>query len=230
MFIADTGNERIRYVDAAAQTITTSVGSGGGGTFTARRRNRFYRRSITNFPRTSRWPLTAVCILPTWTISASARLPRAALPAITSGATASGTRNQFFQYRITASGHPAPVFSASGLPPGLLLVDGLISGFPSISGAFDVELLAFNQVGSATKQLRITLLGTGANNPPVFSDSPPVITVSPDPVATGTAVTFVAPTATDTDGDNLAYDCRNFGDGQHTAPAQRLRMSIRKWA
>jgi PKD repeat protein len=136
-------------------------------------------------------------------------------PAITSPATASGTMGQVFTpYLVTATGHPPPRITVSNLPQGLSLSGAVISGVPAVSGAVDVTLTAQNSVGSAQLVLRIVLaLPAGAASAaPFFTGTPPVfIFATPDPAVAGATVNFIAPTASDTDADMLAYTW-DFGD------------------
>jgi len=82
-------------------------------------------------------------------------------PTITSGApTATGTVGTAYSFQVTASGNPAPTFSATGLPTGLSIsTNGLISGIPSAAGTFSsVAIAAANGVApNATQAYTITI-------------------------------------------------------------------------
>jgi uncharacterized repeat protein (TIGR03803 family) len=79
-------------------------------------------------------------------------------PDITSALTASGQAGQPFSYQIAGSNTPTG-FNASGLPAGLSvdLGAGLISGTPSVSGTFSVNLFVANAGGTGTAVLTLTL-------------------------------------------------------------------------
>ncbi|POX46802.1 Ig domain-containing protein [Streptomyces sp. Ru72] len=80
-------------------------------------------------------------------------------PQITSPDQAAGTKNQVFNYLITASELPTS-FSAAGLPKGLDIDTGtgLISGVMRDNvGSFDVTVSATNSVGTATRTVTLTV-------------------------------------------------------------------------
>ena len=80
-------------------------------------------------------------------------------PQITSPAQTAGTKNQVFNYLITASELPTS-FSAEGLPKGLDIDTGtgLISGVMRDNvGSFDVTVSATNSVGTATQTVALTV-------------------------------------------------------------------------
>jgi hypothetical protein len=80
---------------------------------------------------------------------------------IISSQTAAGIVGVPFVYRIVANFNPM-WYSASGLPPGLFCFgdSGEISGVPTETGTYDVELHARNLFASATDVVSITI-GTG---------------------------------------------------------------------
>ncbi len=84
------------------------------------------------------------------------------VPVITSPSSATGQQYQTFSYQITASGAPTS-FNATGLPDGLSVstVTGLISGIPTVSGDFTLQISATSgqQTGSATLALSIVSAG-----------------------------------------------------------------------
>ncbi len=89
---------------------------------------------------------------------AAARMPTPPAPVITSAATAFANVGRPFQYRIAATNDPA-AFSATGLPPGLL-VDartGMMAGTPSRQGEFTIEVKAANAAGAVTSRLELAI-------------------------------------------------------------------------
>lgn len=84
-------------------------------------------------------------------------------PVISSPDTAEAMVDEDFHYTIAASYHPTS-FGATGLPIGLSLntATGIISGTPTIEGAYDVTLTAINGGGSGTMVLHLNV-----NLPPV---------------------------------------------------------------
>jgi len=101
-------------------------------------------------------------------------------PVITSPLTATATAGQPFSYTITASGTAPITYSATDLPAGLTLTNGVISGSPTTAGTYSIPLTATNAVGSDTKTLVLTV------NAPLI---PPVIT-SPLTASGTTGVQF----------------------------------------
>ena len=139
-----------------------------------------------------------------------------AIPAdITSPSTASGIQGTAFEYTITANGTSPLTFQTSGLPSGLSLSGGIISGTPTVTGVFDIVLTVTNDTGSASQPLKLVITQNGGtNHPPAFT-SPP--TASANPALTGVSITLTA-YATDADGDALDYTW-DFGDGTTGAGA-----------
>ena len=79
-------------------------------------------------------------------------------PVISSPAKATGTAGKAFSYQIVASNAPDS-FSAGPLPKGLALntATGLISGAPTVAGAFNVALVAKNAKGAGKLTLNIAI-------------------------------------------------------------------------
>ena len=106
----------------------------------------------------------------TLTVPVIFRLRNTVAPVITSASTRlAGVGNTFALYTITASGSPSQ-FTATGLPPGIVLNGANLTGIPTQAGNYDVRLDAYNsyrpgstlpsdlQLGTAT--LRIFVSGS----------------------------------------------------------------------
>lgn len=94
-------------------------------------------------------------------------------PSITSALTASGTVGVAFTYTITATGAGPITYGVANLPNGLTLQGAVISGSPTVSGAFNVTLAAINSAGSDVKTLALTVAAGngGPGNPGVPNDT-----------------------------------------------------------
>ena len=82
----------------------------------------------------------------------------ATAPLINSSLTASATQNSAFSYQMLAQNSPT-AFSATGLPAGVSVntQTGLLSGTPTVSGAFNITLGATNALGTNNKTLVLTI-------------------------------------------------------------------------
>jgi hypothetical protein len=102
-------------------------------------------------------------------------------PVITGVTIAAGTVGESFSYTFTASGNPT-VFGAAGLPVGLSIdtAKGVISGIPTRSGSYVVQLSAGNAGGVGTRALTITV-GPPPLTAPVIVSSTSVSTRSGSP-------------------------------------------------
>lgn len=80
-------------------------------------------------------------------------------PTVAGSLIASGTMGSAFAYQITASSSPTS-YGATGLPSGLSLdsSSGLISGVPTVSGSYSVNLSATNGVGTGSATLVIYVI------------------------------------------------------------------------
>lgn len=89
--------------------------------------------------------------------------PAADTPAITSSLTASGTVAEAFTYTLTASNDPTSFnVDEAALPPGVTRSGATLSGTPSQSGSFNVEVSANNANGAgAASTLVITIAPAG---------------------------------------------------------------------
>lgn len=127
-------------------------------------------------------------------------------PVITSPLAAAGTYNQPFNYQIVATNAPTD-YDALGLPTGLTInhPTGLISGAPTQSGSFPVDIAAINAGGPGLAVLNLTIAKATANVvlgnlTQTFTGTPRVVTVTTTPPGLTTTVTYngsaTAPTAT----------------------------------
>ena len=92
------------------------------------------------------------------------------VPAVTS-ATVAGATGVAFNYQVVATNGPTS-FAASGLPAGLAIntANGQITGTPTASGTFTVNLTATNGTGSGSGVLTLNIALSG----PVVTSSPSV--------------------------------------------------------
>lgn len=91
--------------------------------------------------------------------SASATIPITINPgAITSADSALGVIGVPFIYQITANNNPT-AYEASGMPPGVgyVVTSGVISGTPTVTGTFPVQVVARNLFGSASTNVLIAI-------------------------------------------------------------------------
>jgi hypothetical protein len=77
-------------------------------------------------------------------------------PVVSSAAAVTGRVSTPFSFTISASNNPT-AFTAVGLPPGLSLANGIISGTPNQAGVYDVTVTASNAGGSGSSSLQITI-------------------------------------------------------------------------
>ena len=216
LYIADTDNDRVRRIDFATGLISTAAGdgvndfNGDGG---------LAQVASLDSPSGVAEDAAGYLYIADTNNSRVRKVGLATAPTITSASTASGTKGAIFTpYRVTFTGFPAPALTASGLPDGLSLSEGVISGVPAVSGAVDVVIQAQNAVGTAKLNLRLLLAGAAgaANDAPTFTSPPAFITATPNPAVAGATVNFVAPSVGDANGDLLAYTW-DFGDPANPA-------------
>jgi hypothetical protein len=74
-------------------------------------------------------------------------------PTITSIAVTAVTLGNVYTYEVKASGTPAPTFQLTASPPGMTInsATGAITWTPSVSGSYDVTVLATNSSGTASQ-------------------------------------------------------------------------------
>ena len=84
--------------------------------------------------------------------------------ALISPMTAVGFLNQPFSFTV-AGANSATRYTAAPLPPGLTFntTNGLLSGLPTLAGAFQIMLTASNAVGTSASALAVTILDTGSS-------------------------------------------------------------------
>jgi hypothetical protein len=88
-------------------------------------------------------------------------------PVITSPASGSvlpaATVGQSYSTTITATGIPAPTFTATGLPPGLSIGadSGVISGIPTTTGTYTPAVTATSAAGTDTATYTLPVVNTG---------------------------------------------------------------------
>jgi uncharacterized repeat protein (TIGR03803 family) len=101
----------------------------------------------------------------TLTVSAAVLAPK-----ITSPLTASGQVGVAFTYQITANNFPTS-YAADALPPGVTVntMTGSISGTPTVSGIYAVEVGAQNATGADDEMLTLTIAAALERGPKITS-------------------------------------------------------------
>ncbi|SDR02974.1 Putative Ig domain-containing protein [Curtobacterium sp. UNCCL20] len=126
---------------------------------------------------------TGAVTLDTNTITASSGCPtpgtpsETTAPTITSGTPPTATAGTPYSYTVTATGTPAPTYTAVGLPAGLTLngTTGVVSGTPTAPGTSRVTITASNGTSpNATTVVTITVRPTApASTPPSAAPTTP---------------------------------------------------------
>lgn len=100
---------------------------------------------------------TRADLLVTWVRAITGSAPSTSAPAFPSLSAHNATVGKSFSFAVPVSGSSPVTLTAIGLPPGLSLVDNLITGTPTTSGAFSVSLSASNEYGSASTSFTIVV-------------------------------------------------------------------------
>jgi hypothetical protein len=82
--------------------------------------------------------------------AANTQVQPTSVPVITSAYVAQATVGTTYTYTVEASGTPPPTFQLTASPPGMMINanTGAITWTPSVSGSYDVTVLATNSLGS----------------------------------------------------------------------------------
>jgi PKD repeat protein len=85
--------------------------------------------------------------------AANTQVQPTSAPVITSAYVAQATVGTTYTYTVQASGTPPPTFQLTASPPGMTINSntGAITWTPSVSGSYDVTVLATNSSGSASQ-------------------------------------------------------------------------------
>lgn len=76
-----------------------------------------------------------------------------------------GIINSHYSFQLEISGSPAPNYNMHGeLPPGLTIIDGLISGVPLQAGSFTFEIEAYNTEGVDRRNITIIIEDAEVHN------------------------------------------------------------------
>lgn len=96
-------------------------------------------------------------ILVTWARAVTGSAPSTSAPAFPSLNTQNATVGKSFALSVPVSGSAPITLTATGLPPGLTLVDNVIAGTPTTGGTFPISLSASNPYGSASTSFVIVV-------------------------------------------------------------------------
>lgn len=96
-------------------------------------------------------------VLVTWVRAVTGSAPSASAPAFAALSNHSAAIGATFSLAIPVSGTGPITLSADGLPPGLALVDSLVTGIPTTSGTYPVTLSASNAYGGASATFSIVV-------------------------------------------------------------------------
>jgi Putative Ig domain len=117
------------------------------------------------------------------------------VPAFTSADTATATSGTPFTFTVTTSGYPAPDFGWGNVPPGLTFTDNgdgtaTLSGTPTTTGTYAMDLSATNSYGTADQTLTVTVQEASA-----ATIAPAITSTGSATFSAGSAGTFTVTTS-----------------------------------
>ena len=143
-------------------------------------------------------------------------------PSFTSPSSAQVAINQTFSVPVTVTGAPAPTLYITGtLPPGVTftskgLGQGALSGTPTTSGTYTIEINATNHVGAVVTQAFTLTVSTSASSAPSITSA----ASTTDPVGASSAFTVTtsgSPTPTISESGALPGGMKFADNGNGTA-------------
>jgi Putative Ig domain len=174
------GAQIFQIVDASNKVVFSQSLSNTTGVLMAAKTlqpGQYYTASLIYQTRTIVFQDTNTTWLATFSLEVDFKIATiSAIPAITSPTTITATVGQAFFYQIIATNHPFS-YTANPLPPGLVFDStlGVISGIPTASGSFQINLSASNIDGTG-----FAGVNNGVQNAP---GSGPIITSSTSALA-----------------------------------------------
>jgi LPXTG-motif cell wall-anchored protein len=118
----------------------------------------------------------------TYTVEIAPAPPIEIAPTFTTTILPAGAVGTPYTATVVAAGTPTPTFSATGLPPGLTMdASGVISGTPTTSGSFAIEVTASNSAGDRSEIYGVFVAAAPAVPGPTQSPSLPTTGIDPTP-------------------------------------------------